>query len=439
MKDIGRIVFLFIGYIGVLIASFWATLFLGFYQAVTPEIIQNHVAPFSILYILWLILIFLFNLYEPKLSRPTLANLKNTGQMLVVCFFVGVIFFYGFSNFVITPKSNLVINILTFGLLFLAWRRFFFLIFAKNFHKNVCIIAEENNPYAEELREHIEKNPHIGYKIVQSISNSELFFNNTADIDTVIISSEMLRSPKLFKKIYTSNVSIVELSHAYEDLLVKIPVGLIDESWFIYKIGTQKYTFNQSIKRLIDIIFSFVGIVFFSPLLLISAIAIKIEDEGPIFIKQTRCGKSNKIFKIFKLRSMIVLSRDGSAETPGNAKWASEKDPRITKVGAILRKTHIDEIPQLFNILKGDISLVGPRPERPEFVTELEQAIPFYHLRHIVKPGFTGWAQIKFRYARSIDDSREKFEYDLYYIKNKNLLLDIGVIFKTVQIIFSHK
>jgi lipopolysaccharide/colanic/teichoic acid biosynthesis glycosyltransferase len=125
------------------------------------------------------------------------------------------------------------------------------------------------------------------------------------------------------------------------------------------------------------------------------------------------------------------------AEKDG-AKWAGTHDPRITKVGTILRKTHLDEVPQMYNIIRGDIALVGPRAERPEFVQTLQSAIPYYYLRHTIKPGFTGWAQIKYRYARSIDDSKEKFEYDLYYLKNKSPLLDIGIVLKTLQIIFTH-
>jgi lipopolysaccharide/colanic/teichoic acid biosynthesis glycosyltransferase len=134
---------------------------------------------------------------------------------------------------------------------------------------------------------------------------------------------------------------------------------------------------------------------------------------------------------------MIVLDADGQAET-GTAKWAEENDPRITKVGRITRKLHLDELGQMINLLKGDIALVGPRPERPEFVEKLEKEIPYYFMRHTISPGFTGWAQIKFRYARTVMDSEEKFEYDLYYIKNRNIFLDAGIIMKTVQIIFTH-
>lgn len=432
MKNISRISLLFIGDIAMLIASFWITLYLGFYDTLNQTIVQSHIAPFTILYTLWILVVFLFNLYDLKLSKPTLPNLRNIGQALVVCFFIGVIFFYGFSNFLIAPKINLVINIISFGLLFIAWRRFFFILFAKNFHKSVCIIAPENNLYAQELKEYIQKNPHVGYKVLQDYTHPDEFFQGQTVPETLIVAREFLHNPLFFSKLYKQNSTIIELSQAYEDFLLKIPVSLIDESWFVHKISSQENILHTSIKRIVDIVFSFIGLLAFSPFLLVSAVAIKLEDGGPILYTQIRTGKNNKPFKIYKLRSMIVTSEKQGAV------WAEKNDSRITKIGAILRKTHIDELPQLFNILKGDISIVGPRPERPEFVSDLEQAIPFYNLRHTIKPGFTGWAQIKFRYARSVKDSQEKFEYDLYYIKNKNILLDFGIILKTVQIIFTH-
>ncbi|MEZ4114028.1 MAG: sugar transferase [Candidatus Paceibacterota bacterium] len=148
--------------------------------------------------------------------------------------------------------------------------------------------------------------------------------------------------------------------------------------------------------------------------------------------KQKRVGKDSEHFLIWKLQSMKQ-----NAEKNG-AVWAEEKDSRITRFGKILRKLHIDEIPQMINVLKGDINLVGPRPERPEFVEKLEKEIPYYFLRHSITPGFTGWAQIKYRYARTVDDSQDKFEYDLYYLKNRNVFLDFGIIIKTIQIIFTH-
>jgi lipopolysaccharide/colanic/teichoic acid biosynthesis glycosyltransferase len=170
--------------------------------------------------------------------------------------------------------------------------------------------------------------------------------------------------------------------------------------------------------------------VLFSPFLIVIPLLILIEDGMPIFYFQERVGKDNKVFKLIKFRSM---KKDAEKSGP---QWAEVADTRVTKIGKILRKLHFDEIPQLINVFKGEISLVGPRAERPEFVKILEKEIPFYYLRHIIKPGITGWAQINFGYARSIEDSLKKFEYDLYYIKNRSLIFDLKIILKTAQIWF---
>jgi lipopolysaccharide/colanic/teichoic acid biosynthesis glycosyltransferase len=230
----------------------------------------------------------------------------------------------------------------------------------------------------------------------------------------------------------------MDTAKAYEKYLYKIPVAYIDASFIVENINIKRDISYVCITYVTDKIFAIFTLILSSPILLIAIIARLIEDGKPIFIKQTRVGLNGKIFNLYKMRSMVVLAPDGSAENNG-AKWETgTNDPRITPVGKIIRKLHIDEIPQMLNILKGDISLVGPRSERPEFVLQLEKAIPHYDIRHIIKPGFTGWAQIKYRYARSIEESKEKFEYDLYYIKNRNIFIDFGIILRTIQIIFTH-
>lgn len=422
----------------MLFSSFWLTLGIGFWGNVNQEIIQSHTLPFFFLYIGWIIILFLFNLYELKLSKPTISNIKNIGQALLSCFVLGMVFFYLTPFFEITPKINLLIAILSFGGLFFLWRRLFYLLFAKNFKKRAVIITNQSHKETIELIDFVKHNPHTGIEIVNSYTDIEMFLTQEhSDIDIFIVSGSILKNPKIFTEIFKRNIEILEFTQAYENLLAKIPIDVIDESWLIHKIPEQNILY-KSTKRTIDILVAFVVLIICSPFLILSAIAIKIENKGPVYIKQIRTGKHNIPFELFKLRSMISLNSNGSAEINGAPVWAEENDPRITKVGKILRKTHIDEIPQLINVLRGDISLVGPRPERPEFVAKLEQEIPFYHMRHIIQPGFTGWAQIKFRYARSVLDSKEKFEYDLYYIKNKNTILDLGVIVKTIQIIFTH-
>ncbi len=439
MKNIERIFILFWGDIVILFSSFWLTLIVGFWGDFNQEIIESHSVPFFFLHIGWVIILFLFNLYELKLSKPNISNLKNIGQALVSCFLLGIVFFYLTPFFEITPKINLVINTVTFGGLFFLWRRMFYLLFAKNFRKKAILITSESNQVKINFINFLENNPHTGIEIVNSYTDAEVFLSQEySNIDILIVSGNVLKNPQIFKAIFKRNIEILEFTQAYENLLAKIPIDTIDESWLIHKIPEENILY-KTIKRCVDIFISSLALIIFSPFLILAIISIKLQDRGPIFIKQTRTGKHNIPFKLLKLRSMVSLHSDGSAESGGVPTWAEKNDPRITSVGNILRKTHIDELPQLINVLRGDISLVGPRPERPEFVAKLEQEIPFYHMRHIIKPGFTGWAQIKFRYARNVLDSKEKFEYDLYYIKNRNIILDFGIITKTIQIIFTHQ
>jgi len=183
------------------------------------------------------------------------------------------------------------------------------------------------------------------------------------------------------------------------------------------------------IKRLFDIFASLIFLGLLSPLLTFLALLIKLEDGGPIIFAQTRVGKFGRHFKMYKFRSMRV-----DAEAGTGAVWASKShDPRVTSIGKFLRKSRLDELPQFWNILKGDMSLVGPRPERPEFVGDLTKLIPFYGQRHVVRPGLTGWAQVRYSYGASVEDAMEKLQYDLFYIKNRSLALDLFIIFSTIK------
>ena len=183
-------------------------------------------------------------------------------------------------------------------------------------------------------------------------------------------------------------------------------------------------------KRVLGMIISLCGIIATLPISLFAALCIKLESHGPIFYSQVRCGEKGKLFTLYKFRSMTA-----DAEKETGAVWAEDNDPRITKVGRIIRKLRIDEIPQMWNVLRGDMSFVGPRPERPEFVGELKELIPFYEERMHVKPGITGWAQVCREYGASIEDALEKLQYDLYYIKNMNFLFDLKIMIATAKII----
>ncbi len=263
-----------------------------------------------------------------------------------------------------------------------------------------------------------------------------LHWNNisevTADTNVDILIAEHADPQQLLAVAKSLNAEVLTLEESYETFFAKIPLSLITDQKAIELMTRHESKASHLFYRLFEILFAVFVLIITSPFVLVAIIARLIEDGRPIFFNHARVGKNGKIFTVYKLRSMIK-----DAEKTG-AVWADHKDTRITTLGNILRKTHIDEVPQMWNIIKGDIALVGPRPERPEFVSSLEQDIPYYYLRHTIRPGFTGWAQIKYRYARTIDDAKEKFEYDTYYIKNRGLLLDIGIVLKTLQIIFTH-
>lgn len=209
----------------------------------------------------------------------------------------------------------------------------------------------------------------------------------------------------------------------------RVDLKRMDVSWLLYSNGFYFGLFDRVAKRVVDLLLSTLILLVFLPLLFAAIIAIKLEDDGPVLYNQDRVTRHGRIFTIRKLRTMRVNSEASGAV------WAAEKDSRITRVGAILRRTRIDELPQLFNILAGEMSFVGPRPERPAFVTELGNTIPLYHERHAAKAGLTGWAQINYPYGASIDDARSKLSYDLYYVKNFSIFLDFLIILQTIRVV----
>jgi len=191
--------------------------------------------------------------------------------------------------------------------------------------------------------------------------------------------------------------------------------------------------FTMKLKRVVDLILVMVLLVILSPLMLLVILAIKLDSPGPVFYSQLRTGLYGKSFRVYKFRSMYQ-----DAEKRG-VQWADKDDPRVTRVGRWLRLLRIDELPQIWNVFKGEMSLIGPRPERPEFDTKLKEAIPYYELRYLVKPGITGWAQVLYPYGASIEDAYEKLAYDLYYIKNYSIWLDLAIAFKTIRVVFLGK
>lgn len=382
---------------------------------------------FAILFVVWLLVFFVFDLYTYTRINPTPRTIGLIIGAMSINVVLSVLVFYLFPTAGITPKTNLAIVAVISLLCIVLWRRGFYKLFSQIFARRIGIIGTSDS--AQALKELIMKHPHIGNI---SFHRTELNTNDAADI---IIAENMSADTflKFSRSLGTERMSVIQ---AYQTLFGKVPLQLMTDEYAL-SIITKERSGLFIFTRIVEILVGLLVLIITSPVLLIAVIARFIEDGRPIFIGQTRVGRDGKIFKLYKLRSMKALSTDGSAEVSG-VQWAEKNDPRITPLGRILRKTHIDEIPQMYNIIRGDLALIGPRPERPEIVADLESQIPYYYLRHTVRPGFTGWAQIKFRYARSVMDSREKFEYDLYYLMNKHPVLDVGIFIKTIQIIFTH-
>ena len=253
----------------------------------------------------------------------------------------------------------------------------------------------------------------------------------THAVDRVVVSLADARGRLPMDRLLEMKLDGVSFDHiatVYEEYTGKIAVENLRPSWLIFSEGFRKSARLRALKRATDLIVAGLGLIATMPVMLLVALAVRVSSQGPVLFTQQRVGLNNKVFTLYKFRSM----RD-NAEAATGAVWATPGDARITPIGRFLRKTRLDELPQFWNVLRGDMSLVGPRPERPEFVRELTKQIAFYGQRHVVKPGLTGWAQVRYSYGASVEDALQKLQYDLFYAKNMSVGLDLFIIFKTIQ------
>lgn len=435
----------------LLVLSLPLMLLISFKEDFEFGIFTDHLFPFLFIYFFILILFYIGGLYDTRSFKNSTYSFAGILMFHAAGGVFGVLLFY-LSSPDITPKTNLMLNMAISAVLIATWRGLFQRFLAQHIKINVAIAG--NNEHSIELAHVISEQPYMGYNLSALINTSsdalfpdhehskvKTFFADkdlvknlrAANIDTVITAENPHLNPALAQAFYECipyKIRFLDLAQSYELLTARIPISYINQTWFLENINETQKQLYASVKRFIDIAAAVMILVSSLPFWVVIALAIKWESAGPIFYSQERVGENKKLFKLTKFRSMIHNAEQGKAI------WAQAKDPRVTRVGSFLRKTHLDELPQMINIIKGDISLVGPRPERIEFVQELEKQIPHYNIRHIIKPGFTGWAQVNFGYARTPTDTYEKFQYDLYYLKNRSLLLDIATILKTVNLIF---
>ena len=424
--------------------ALWVALLLRYGNVPSGKLFNEHFIPFFILFIVWIGVFFIAGLYErhTQILRNRLGGILLRAQLTNS--FLAVLFFYLVPYFGITPKTILFLHLFASFILIFSWRSFAFpLLEAKNRQSAVLIgTGEEMN----ELMEEVNSDPRYSLRFVSSLDLSEMkgfdlreeiikrIYADSANVVAVDFKNEKVEPllPKLYSLIF-SNVRFIDMHKIYEDIFDRIPLSLVKYSWFLEHISGAAEKSYDILKRAMDVAVSLIlGVVsiIFYPFV---AAAIKIEDRGPIFFRQGRVGQNNKEIKVIKFRSMKVHNdKDGVAI-----------DPQPTRVGGFLRKTRIDELPQLWNVLRGDLSLVGPRPEIPALVKLYEKEIPYYNIRHLIKPGLSGWAQLYHneppKFAAGVSETKKKLSYDLFYIKNRSLLLDLKVALRTIKVLLSRE
>ena len=412
--------------------------------------IKQHLRPFSFIYLVWLLVFYIFELYD--VTNDILP--KKYIYAMIINGAIAVSVFYTVSGLGITPKTNLVLNLLIFTLLFIPWRGYIAHNFGRFFGRiNTAIIGVDE--HSLQIARDIVFNERMGYNLVCILRSLEtevpqwVSENNIAVVNSVAELKQKIDQHnismvvvndfwygRIFTELYSllhRGINFYNLPSFVEQFHQRIPIYAADEVWFLDNLKNVERSFYEVAKRLIDILLILIIAPVFAALFSLVALAIKINSPGPIFFKQTRVGKNETPFTIYKFRTMVQ-----DAEKNG-AQWAVKNDTRITKVGKFLRLTRIDELPQIINVARGEMSFIGPRPERPTFVEELEQLIPHYNLRHLVRPGLTGWAQVKFEYAATKEESAKKLEYDLYYIKNRSLIIEGKIVLKTIMTIISKR
>ncbi|MBI2618417.1 sugar transferase [Candidatus Kaiserbacteria bacterium] len=440
---------LLVGDILFFLAALWLTLFVRYAEIPNIALFYNHLTPFSVLFVVWVGVYFISGLYDKHttLLRSRLPSIILNAQAINIT--IAALFFFFIPYFGIAPKTNLILYLIISSLLVLSWRIYIFPRFGVRNKQKAALIG-----YAVEVKELVEEvnnNPRYNLEFVTSggIDTDAEFHDLKRRVENSIYSKGVsvvvadIKSRKiegLLASLYAlaspeGGLMFLDIHNVYESIFDRISPSAVNERWILENVSTSPKFFYNTCKRAVDIvgavllgIFSFIAypFVFF---------AIKIEDKGPVFIVQKRVGRYNRIFHSYKFRSM-ERNEDGV--------WVGESTNKITRVGSFLRKTRIDELPQLWNVLKGDLSFVGPRPDISGLNTRLVEEIPYYNVRNVIQPGLTGWAQIKQDYGnikqvspQSVKDTRVRLTYDLYYVKNRSLIIDLYILARTIKTVLS--
>src|SRR3989339_550755 len=433
---------LLLGDLMILYGSLWVALLLRYLEIPSNVLFVKHFLPFSFIFIVWIVVFYIADLYGRsfKLQSKSLLGLIFKSQSINGI--IAIMFFYLLPYYGITPKTVLIADVLVSFLFLYSWR-----ILARSFLRLSSaqpILAIGSRKEFQELIEDLKEHPQHGFSVLEKIDAQNISQSFSEDpkktIDNSIKNDKNLavvvesfadcsrEAVAYFYDLMSRGVRFIDFQKFYENIFQYVPLSFVNEAWLLENISSSKKDFYDLPKRIIDVltalIFGIVSLVFYPFIILL----IKIGDRGPVFFINKRVGQGGKIFKQIKFRSMIVGA---------DARWPEKGDRRITKVGNFLRKTRLDELPQLWNVLKGDMSFVGPRPDFLDFAQKLEKEIPYYNIRNLIKPGLTGWAQIQQTAPSSVEETEKRLAYDIYYIKNRFIILDLTIILKTIRIMLS--
>jgi lipopolysaccharide/colanic/teichoic acid biosynthesis glycosyltransferase len=436
-------IFIFFGDILFFLISLWLSLYVRNLAIPSFDFYLSHLFPFSLIFILWLLVFYIAGLYDKRvlLLVSTLPEVIFKSQ--TVNSTIAILFFYLIPFFGITPKTILFIHLVIYFFLLVFWRLYGVNLFYKTERSPALLIGSGSDMH--DLFNEVNKNERYNIRFLSSIDINDLdaidiqeevvrrIYADDIKLVAIDFSNEKISPllPHLYNLVF-SKVRFIDSHKIYEDVFDRIPLSLVTYSWFLENISVSpKFTYDV-LKRLTDVVVSFVlGMTSFIIYPFVY-LAIKLDDGGDIFIYQERIGQGGRIIKIVKFRTMTVND---------SGEGQMDREKKITKVGGFLRKTRIDELPQLFNVLFGDISLIGPRPELPNLVKLYEKDISFYNVRHLIKPGLSGWAQLYQKdppkFSTDYNQTKIKLSYDLFYIKNRSFLLDIKIGLKTIKTLLS--
>lgn len=436
---------LVIGDLACFYLALFAALFIRYQVVPHGDLLAVHLLPFSLVFGVWLLVFFIAGLYERRALSfrgglvPAVLNAQAANSV------IAALFFYFLPYFQIAPKTNLFLVLALSLILALYWRKRFLRLSAKREVLDAVLIAGGREH--RELEAEVNGNPRYGLRFVSTVDldgvdavalpQRILSAVEAHDVDVIVADfgndKLSLAMPNLYNYLF-ANKRFVSMHDVYESVFDRVPLSIVSHSWFMENISTAPQRVYDGLKRVMDVVLGAALLVASLPFSIAAYVAIKLDDRGPAFIAQERIGRNGARMRIYKFRTMTT-------DDAGEYGTGAARENRVTRVGSFLRKSRIDEFPQFWNVIRGDISLVGPRPELPALVKSYDEKVPHYRVRHLIKPGLSGWAQIYHEnhphHGEAVEETKEKLSYDLYYVKNRSLLLDFRIALRTIQTLLS--